>query len=347
MAHDFIDADTHIVEDEAVWSHIPTADRDVMPRVLKMEPDKARPDTWAPEFFQVDGELYRKGGQQLIVYKDGTRTFTDPEARLEAMDELGIGVQVIYTSIFLGLATKSPRTELVLARSWNSWMGDVCAASNGRFRYVAVPSTKNVEETVKDMKRWRANGACGLMMRCYENDKTMVHKDYWPIYAEAQELDLPICIHIGQGSRAMKTIETTSNGISVALPNLIAFGAIMNSEVPNMFPKLKFGFIESGASWIDFAISRGNRYREVYGVPSHAEQMLADGRLFITAEAHEDIGALVAKVGPDALLLGTDYGHSDTSTELGAHALFMERSDISQDVARRICVDNSRRFYGL
>lgn len=343
----FVDADTHIVEDDMVWGHIPKADLDVKPKVVAAVGDSTGLSPTG-EYFLIDGDLYEKGGKQLISYTDGTRTFTAPGPRIAQMNEWDIDTQVIYTSLFLGLATKTARTELVLARSWNSTMNDVCQQHKGRFYYIAVPSAKNVPETVADMKKWRDGGACGLMMRVYEDDKILTHKDFYPIYAKAEELGLPICIHIGQGSRAMKQLQTTPSGISVAIPNLIAFGALMNSHIPTMFPKLKFGIIESGSSWLPFALSRTERYRERYtNIPAHGAQMLADGRLFITCEEHEDIPEIVKLAGRDTLMLGTDYGHSDTSTELRAHDKFMKRNDVDQELARKITSDNARRFYAF
>ena len=349
MTARFIDADTHIVEDVNLWTEMPKADLDAKPRVVTTEPDKASPGVFATgQHWLIDGELYGKGGQGLINYTDGTRNFANPGARVAHMDQLGIGAQIIYPSIFLGLATKTPRTELALARAYNRWMGHLCSQYKGRYHYVAVPSTANIEESVKDMREWRDNGACGILLRGYENDKMLNHKHFWPLYAKAEELDLPICIHIGAGSRHMRNVEGGGgNAINVAMPNLIAFGSLINSHIPGEFPKLRFGIIESGSEWLPFAISRANRYEARYKVPNHTEKMLADGRLFVTCEQHEDLPSIMKLVGENCLMLGTDYGHSDTSTELKAHELLAARNDIGPVIAEKITVGNPKRLYTM
>ncbi|MCB2107460.1 MAG: amidohydrolase family protein [Rhodobacteraceae bacterium] len=348
-AAQYVDADTHIVEDADIWSLLGNDEIELKPRIVVTEPDKAAPGVFPTgQYWMIDGELYGKGGQALINYSDGTRTFQNSAGRVADMDKYGIASQVIYTSIFLGLAPKSPRTELALARAYNRKMAEICSKYKDRFHYVAVPSAMNVRETVADMNEWKKNGACGLMLRGYENDKMLNHKHFWPIYAAAESLDMPICIHIGSGSRNLRNIEGGGgNAINVAMPNLLAFGSIINSHIPSEFPKLRFGLIESGSEWLPFAVSRAKRYEARYKVPNHFEKMLADKRLFVTCEQHEDLPEIIKLVGEDCLMLGTDYGHSDTSTELKAHEMLMARNDISRAVADKINVANPKALYGI
>ena len=46
-------------------------------------------------------------------------------------------------------------------------------------------------------------------------------------------------------------------------------------------------------------------------------------------------------------MIGSDYGHADTSTELEAHRLILERDDLPAGAARRMVDDNARALYGL
>ena len=198
------------------------------------------------------------------------------------------------------------------------------------------------------MDEWAKSGACGLLMRGYEDDKLLNHENFRPIYAKAESLGLPICVHIGQGSRHLRNIEgQAGNPIRIVTPNLVAFGSLVSSSIPDEFKQLKFGFIESGSEWLPFAMSRASRYQARYGVPDHTEAMLSGKRLFITCEYHERLPEVVELVGKDSLMLGTDYGHSDTSTELKAHALLGERNDVGKELAEKITVENPQHFYRM
>ena len=58
--------------------------------------------------------------------------------------------------------------------------------------------------------------------------------------------------------------------------------------------------------------------------------------------------ATLEVLGPDNLLLGTDYGHNtDTSAEMLAHNLIRKHPDLDAVGARKIVSDNAVRFYGL
>ena len=46
-------------------------------------------------------------------------------------------------------------------------------------------------------------------------------------------------------------------------------------------------------------------------------------------------------------MIGTDYGHTDTSSDIDAIKIFRERNDLSQKQKQKILSDNARALYGL
>ena len=347
MQSSVVDSDTHVVEDEHVWEYLTPSDQAHRPVVLAANTRAAAKAyrSGGNAFWLIDGELYPRGGQSLISYPQGTRDLGDVEARINHMDELAIDVQVIYPSLFLGLSTRHPEADLALGRAYNRWLADTCSEHVTRMRWVAVPSTQDIDASVKDMKEWSDRGACGVMLRGLEMERVFTHEDLWPLFAAASDYGLPICIHIGGSSRGFRNIEGINNPVGILAPNLIGFAALVTSEVPTRFPDLKFGFIESGAEWLPFAISRAQRYEIRYDIKNQSDRMLAEERLFVTCESHENINQIAGMVGDRALILGTDYGHSDTSTALRAPTLLKERDDISTTLATRIVSDNAAKFY--
>ena len=51
--------------------------------------------------------------------------------------------------------------------------------------------------------------------------------------------------------------------------------------------------------------------------------------------------------GEGNLVIGTDYGHGDTSSELNAIARFKAMAELSPEVKRKILFDNPKALYGL
>ena len=57
-----------------------------------------------------------------------------------------------------------------------------------------------MDEAVKELRFAKEHGACGVLKKGdREADKWITDPYFLPLYAEAEKLDLPICIHTGSG----------------------------------------------------------------------------------------------------------------------------------------------------
>src|SRR5262249_50654080 len=71
---------------------------------------------------------------------------------------------------------------------------------------------------------------------------------FFQIYEEANALDLPLCIHTGH--------PLPGHEWDRGFPIMYSFTSMVSSGLAAKFPKLRFGLIESGASWIPYTISQ-------------------------------------------------------------------------------------------
>jgi predicted TIM-barrel fold metal-dependent hydrolase len=51
--------------------------------------------------------------------------------------------------------------------------------------------------------------------------------------------------------------------------------------------------------------------------------------------------------GEDNIVIGTDYGHTDASSEVDAIEIFRNKPEVSDAVKKKILDDNPRTAYGL
>ena len=51
--------------------------------------------------------------------------------------------------------------------------------------------------------------------------------------------------------------------------------------------------------------------------------------MYVTCENSDDIAYIVREAGEDSLVIGTDYGHTDTSSDVDAIKTFRAGSDLS------------------
>ncbi len=186
---------------------------------------------------------------------------------------------------------------------------------------------------------------------------TLNNPHFYPIYAEAEKLGLPICVHTGQSSRHINEFfDLGLNGTFAAshLPPVIAFRDLVASEIPEKFPNLKFGFFEASASWVPFLyhhLKRSARPRPSFPNArwKHAscKDLFHDYRIYIACEADEDIPYLAEFIGEDHLMIGSDYGHNDPAEEKALVEAMRSREDLSAGLIEKILVHNPKQFYSL
>jgi uncharacterized protein len=204
------------------------------------------------------------------------------------MDRQGVDVHVIFPSLFLALAPERPETELAITRAYNRFLAERCAGSNCRLRWVMQPSVKNIEKTVEDIRWARQHGAIGVHLRGLEGNRPIDDPDFYPIFEVAQELDMPICVHIGNASAAFRQLRRNKDNKPsrwhMSVPTLMSFTALCTSEVSAKFPRLRFGFFEIGSAWLTYVVTQAHRVRDerdrkaVHAVRAARAQSLRDLR---------------------------------------------------------------------
>jgi uncharacterized protein len=355
-----IDADTHVDETEDTWAQIADG---VEFKPYTAYPPKQDPGRQPTTYWMIDGK------RQLRRYRDDKRTGTtvqtrellDVQARLHAMDELGFDVQVMYPTLFLTESTQRPEVELDLRRSYNRWLARRSDESHGRLRWVCLPPVMNMDEAVQELGFAKDHGAVGVLKKGdEEGGKWPVDPYFFPLYEEAQRLNMPICFHLGSGTPWFPPAREVGYGgfLKLTLPVVHACHTLLQNKVPDQFPSLRWGFIEAGASWLPFVINHLERSLEAQaGRNGEADSgtrlepnLLQANRMYVTCQIDEDLPYLVKALGEDNLLMGSDYTHADQSQELDWPRMLQARADrgeVPQSVVGKITYDNPRAFYGL
>ena len=167
------------------------------------------------------------------------RELSDVTQRLRHMDELGIDVQVLYNSLWLTALTNRPDAEIALSWAWNRWLAEVWEAGENRLRWTCVLPAMTPSEALSQIRFAKNHGAVGVCMRPFERDRMMTDLIYYPIYDEAQRLDLPIAVHLANGSPELFKLMTNEAGggfSTFRVPTVTACYALIMSELPRAFP---------------------------------------------------------------------------------------------------------------
>jgi len=132
------------------------------------------------------------------------------------------------------------------------------------------------------------------------------------------------------------------------LGQMIAVDCLTVGGVLHRFPKLRVGFMESGAGWIPYWLERLDEHWEL--MPEQAPAIdrkpseYFRSSCFISCESGEAMLPYVVKeLGDDNILYASDYYHWDCSFPDTVKKL-AERTDVGERTKKKIFTDNPARL---
>ena len=353
-----IDADAHVVESEHTWDFMESSDMKFRPTLMG-SPESGR------QYWFVDGKIRGLARSVLntkrleaisentgrnVVTTQAARDMEDIEARLQHMDELGIDAQVLHSTIFIEQVADRPEVEVAVCRGYNRWLADIWNQGKGRLRWSAAIPYMAMDEALKELRTSVANGACAASLRPIEGNRLPTDPYFFPIYEEASRLNVPMIFHIGNANPAnCDLVSQYNNGGSFwkfRLPTVGAFHSLIMGGIPETFPKLRFGFVEASSQWVPYVLSDLRRRFPAVG-RQFPDNPLREYRMYVTCQTDDDLEWVLRYAGEDNIVCGTDYGHTDQSSEIEALRHLREKGDVNPSAINKILDDNPRALYNL
>ncbi|HEX4209697.1 MAG TPA: amidohydrolase family protein, partial [Candidatus Binataceae bacterium] len=313
------------------------------------------------------GQVTRTKGEFDRRIKYGERLplgAADPKERIERLDKEGLEAAIIYPSLDLTWETECEDADYAQAmtRAYNRWITDWCADSGGRLVPVAHLSLGDPKAAADELERAvKAGHKGGWVVQFTMNRKPHGHPDNDVLFAKAQELDVPIGLHVSlepqwcwPGRYDKEYVRkqpwflnvTASDAIRHALASFMQYGTF------DKFPQLKLVILEVGAGWIQYWLDRMDAvYESVMGrgVPLKEKPSFYFKRnVWVSADPDEkSLPAMVELCGSDRFFWATDFPHPDhTGSYIEAVEEFGGKIPDAQD-RRNVLGDNVRRVYHL
>jgi predicted TIM-barrel fold metal-dependent hydrolase len=374
-----VDADGHILEPPDLWeTYLEPEYRD---RALRFVRDEN-----GLEELEIGGKrsmMSRKGFPSTLgamgdpdlraMQLDPERTYMseapfgsmDPDERLKVLDAEGIDAAILYTTVGLLWEAELDDAELSQAytRAYNRWICDFCSGTD---RLVATAHLSLSDPTAAAAELERAvneGGARGCYVAPFTHDaKPLGHPDNDPVFAAAQDLDVPFAIHPTfepqwtKGERfgswenvkqlRLLTSVMASDGVRQQFTTLFDYGVF------DKFPRLKVLVLESGGGWIGYWL---DRIDAVYGHTFIGTRVpLKDKpsdyfreRIWISCDPDERSIAAMAERFGDRFLWASDFPHADHTPEY-IDDLNGLAASFSDDARRRNFLgDNARALFKI
>lgn len=364
-----VSSDSHIMEPPDLWlKHIDPEYKERAPHVVR----EGEYDQWyadgdikfgivgsntqagrrfeAPETIQSEGtyEEVRLGGM-------------DPHAHVADMDLDTVDGGVIFPS--MGLTTwVIPSSDLLSAvfRAYNDWLAIFCEPYPKRLKGLAMLNVDSVEEGVRELRRSHKIGLAGAMIPQKPVFGRYDNSMYTPLWEAAQELDMPLAIHIG-------TSRWTPAGAPTHGPDkgLIEFTnqeydmkdnvtAILYSCLFEDYPDLRIGIAEYEISWAPYLLNRMDRIYEER--PQRFARRYKDGgmpsdyfksNMFLSFQ-EDDLGIQLRDyVGVETLQWGSDYPHAESTFPKSREIVDRILEGVPEDEKALIAGENCAKMFNM
>ena len=318
----------------------------------------------------------------------------DLQVRLDEMPVLGVDRQFILPQ-FSGWWTYmiEPALASAIARSYNLSNLRLMEHYGDRIIGVALVQLQDVPAAIREMEWAQKEGFCAVVLdKVYPvqdhpyGESLGSHKELWPFFARAEEMEMPIYLHnIQHGHRISNLPNFQKDGLYLFAPQegQMSLVSLVTSGLLDDFPGLQVIFTEAGTGFIkplvdrldaafngppvdydgdaDADVMRGvnaklRRHRAFYGPEVFLEKNKKPAshyfrnNFYFTIETEEAaLPDAIEFLGPERFLFATDYPHDDPggSMKFRDVQLLSINRNISDENKELIRHGNAERLFKL
>jgi predicted TIM-barrel fold metal-dependent hydrolase len=371
-----IDCDTHWSEPEDLWtSRAPASMRDRLPQV-RVHDGKRR---WMMNESALSG-----AGVASVVAKDGSvcedwttwQTWgvedahpacSQPKARVELMDQMGVWAQVVYPNIlgFGGHKAMKIEPELRLAATqiYNDALADMQTESGQRLFGMALLPWWDVKESVAELRRCAAMGLRGININPTPHAHglpDLADKHWNPLWEECVAHGLPVNFHIGASEESMNWFwnsgwpslpdmsKISMGGVMLFMDQCVNIANLLVSDLFDRFPTLTCVSVESGIGWLPYLLEQ-----QTYAARRRGKRALTPKEYFRRNMAacfwyeSDDVEHVIRRLGEDNIMFETDFPHPGGMYPDAYDYLRNSLAGADPALLKKVTSTNAARIYNI
>jgi predicted TIM-barrel fold metal-dependent hydrolase len=282
----------------------------------------------------------------------------DPAARVKAQEIDGVQAEVIYTSMGMplyGLDDVELRTACF--RAYNDWAVEYCSHDPKRLLPLGLITLEDIPAGVQELQRIAKTGMRGAMIWAEApSDHPYSHPDYEPFWAAAQDLNMPLSLHILTGRRGTGVdffkgdlalqVATLHHEIERSLAVFVLGGVL------ERFPKLTIVSAENDVAWMAYFMWRMDFAKGRLGALSPMKLSLKPSEYikrqvyatFINEPVFLDG---LHRYGADNIMWSSDYPHTAAIWPRSQEFIKETFSGLLEEDRRKIVHDTAARVYRI
>ena len=360
------DSDMHIVEPADLWErYIDPAYKDRAPRGLRRHPRdlavQVAGHTFPPANRSYTNAITPIMTQQQDVYAASEAQGWDSTSQLQAMDQEGIDVAVLFPSrglFTLGTSDLEPGLATAISRAYNDWLAEFCAGGPDRLFGAGMIPPHDIAGAIHEARRAvHELGFKTLFVRPNPVHGRNWHDPYYnPLWAEIEKLGVPLSFHEGglvdlPQPGANFATHMLYHTCTHSMAMMLAAVDVVGGGVCARFPGLTVAFLEGNCSWAPWLLWRLDEHWEMSAAYDHPDLTLAPSAYFrrqcyLSVDCDEAPAEAVTRYGlEDRIVFSTDYPHADSKYPHAVERFL--HMPLAEQTQRKFLWDNCARLYGL
>jgi predicted TIM-barrel fold metal-dependent hydrolase len=296
----------------------------------------------------------------------------DPVERIKDQEVDGVCAEVLYTSLGMPLfGLQDAELQHHYFKVYNDWLAEFCSHNPKRLIGIALIALNDIGQAVTELERCARLGLRGAMIWGFAPEgRPYSSKEYEPFWAAAQDLGLPVSLHVitagrggGPSLRASKEIaqsEKNAPGISIIGGYMFmtadvqqSLMVIVMSGVLDRFPGLKLVSAENDTGWLPHFMYRLDHAYEKYGKVSGIRDFefkpsdYLRRQLWATFQDDPTGTVNYQFFGADRYMWASDFPHTDSTWPHSQEVIRRDFAGVPQEVTRKIVCDNASKLYGI
>ena len=336
-----ISADSHVLEPPNLWTErLPAEIRDQAPVYPPLEigqAHQAHPGGW------------------------------DPKERLAEMATDGVSGEVLYPSFPLDqYSITDPALQEACFRVYNDWLLEYCSYAPDRLFGIAMVSVYNVDHAIVELERCKRAGMRGaLIWQVPPPELALNQEHYERFWAAAQDLDMPINIHILTGEpypHRQPSDARPERPRGPVAPNFRdrvnikifyasnTLGDIFASGALERYPGLKLVIVENEVSWLPFFITKFDEYALRAGESSTLKLLPSEcfeRQVFATFFNDPAAAWFLPSWGENNCMWSNDYPHPNSTWPHSREIIARDLGHLSAEARGKLVRGNVARLYNL
>ncbi len=271
----------------------------------------------------------------------------DADHRIRHLDEIGVDRQILSTWIDMFGPDLEVETAVDYHHQVNEGMADAVSRHPDRLHFLASVPLPYGESAARELRQAVADlGAVGAMIGTNIGGLGLDDPNFAPFWAEAERLDVPVMLHpVHVAAAASLPRYYLANLLGYPFDTTIAASQLILGGVLDRFPALRIVLLHGGG-YLPYAIGRlDHGYQVRPECRGSANPPSAYLHRFVYDHLVYDrtlLTSLSGWVGPDRLVLGTDYPFDMEPPDV----LGLAQAGLGQNAGNRLGT-NAARIFGL